>query len=101
MAKEFSRAFYSSGAWQHCRNTYGAAHSWLCEDCLRRGIYTPGVEVHHVEELTPFNIDRPEVTLNWDNLVLLCRECHKARHDTRMRGRRYQIGPNGEIIVDR
>lgn len=67
---------------------------------MKRGIYKPGVEVHHIEELTPWNIHRPEVTLNMDNLVLLCRECHKARHDTRMRDRRYAIGPRGEVIVN-
>lgn len=67
---------------------------------MKRGIYKPGIEVHHIEELTPLNIHRPEVALNMDNLVLLCRECHKARHDTRMRGRRYDIGPDGEVIVN-
>ena len=67
---------------------------------MKRGIYKPGVEVHHIEELTPLNIHRPEVALNMDNLVLLCRECHKARHDARMRDRRYVIGPDGEVIVN-
>ena len=65
---------------------------------MKRGIYKPGVEVHHIEELTPLNIHRP--ALNMDNLVLLCRECHKARHDERMRERRYVIGPDGEVIVN-
>ena len=67
---------------------------------MKRGIYKPGIEVHHIEELTPLNIHRPEVALNMDNLVLLCRECHKARHDARMRDRRYVIGPDGEVIVN-
>lgn len=67
---------------------------------MKRGIYKPGVEVHHIEELTPLNIHRPEVALNVDNLVLLCRECHKARHDTRTRDRRYVIGDGGEVIVN-
>ena len=98
MAREFARAFYSSKRWQDCRNTYGAMKGWLCEDCMRRGIYTPGVEVHHTEELTPANINRPEVTLSFANLVLLCRECHKARHKGQG-GRRYLIGDDGEIIV--
>lgn len=100
MAREFSKGFYSSKTWQDCRNRYGAMRGWLCEDCLKRGLYRPGKEVHHVEELTPMNINRPEVTLNFDNLVLLCKECHKARHDTRMKDRRYVIGPDGEIICD-
>lgn len=72
----------------------------MCEDCLKRGIYTPGVEVHHIEELTLLNIHRPEVTLNPENLVLLCRDCHKARHKTNTKDRRYTIGPNGEVICD-
>lgn len=66
---------------------------------MKRGVYTPGREVHHVEELTPMNIHRPEITLNEDNLVLLCRECHKVRHDARQEGRRYTIGTGGEIII--
>jgi len=100
MAKDFSRQFYSSKAWQSCRNEYASRHGWLCEDCLKRGIYKPGKEVHHVEELTPLNINRPEVTLSFDNLVLLCKECHKARHDKRNNGRRYLIGDDGEIIIE-
>ena len=99
MSKPYARQFYSSKAWQTCRNIYGARRGWLCEDCLQRGRYTPGAEVHHVEELTPYNIHRPEVTLNADNLVLLCRECHRARHKIQNKKKRYQIGINGEIII--
>lgn len=100
MAKEFSRGFYSSAAWQSCRNEYMKRAHYLCEDCLKRGIYRPAKEVHHIEELTPMNIHRPEVSLNFDYLVALCKECHKARHDTRMKDRRYIIGPDGEVICD-
>ena len=81
MAKEFARSFYSSKAWQDCRNEYAKRRHHLCEDCLRRGIYKPGVIVHHVEELTPFNITNPEIALGFDNLELLCRECHLRKHD--------------------
>ena len=99
MAREFARSFYSSRAWQDCRNEYMKRAHHLCEDCLRKGIYTPAREVHHIEELTPENIHRPEVTLNFDNLVALCRECHKARHNECNKGRRYLFGNNGEIII--
>ena len=99
MAREFARNFYSSSAWQDCRNEYMKCAGYLCEDCLRKGIYTPAREVHHIEELTPENIHRPEVTLNFDNLVALCRECHKARHNNKHKGRRYLFGENGEIII--
>ena len=100
MAKDFARQFYSSKAWQDCRDGYAAYRGHLCENCLKRGIYKPGVIVHHVEELTPFNIENPEVALNWNNFRLVCRECHSKEHDMRLKGRRYTFGPGGEVIVD-
>ena len=66
---------------------------------MRRGIYKPAKEVHHIEELTPENIHRPEVSLSFNNLVALCKECHKARHKEHSKGRRYEFGSNGEIII--
>ena len=54
MAREFSRAFYKSSAWQSCRASYIRSKGGLCEDCLQRGLITPGAEVHHIVELTPY-----------------------------------------------
>lgn len=100
MAQEFAKQFYSSKAWQDCRNEYAKRVHYLCENCLKRGLYKPGVIVHHVEELTPANIENPEVSLNWNNLRLVCRDCHAEEHDKRKKDRRYTIGENGEVIVD-
>lgn len=80
MAKPFARKFYSSKAWQDCRNEYARRRHYLCEECLRKGIYKPGEIVHHKIELDPINIERPEIALNFDNLELLCRDCHRERH---------------------
>ena len=99
MAKEYARQFYSGKAWQSCRNEYIKRAHYLCEDCLKRGIYKPAKEVHHIEELTPENIHRPEIALSFDNLVALCKECHKTRHNEREKDRRYMFGPEGEIIL--
>jgi 5-methylcytosine-specific restriction endonuclease McrA len=99
MAREFARAFYSSKTWQDCRDAYAKSVHYLCEDCLKRGIYKPGVIVHHVEELTPMNIENPEISLGFNNLRFVCRECHAREHDHRTKGRRYLIGENGEIIL--
>lgn len=82
MAKPFARKFYSSKAWQDCRNEYAKRAHHLCENCLRKGIYKPGTIVHHKIELDPVNIERPEVALNFDNLELLCRDCHAEIHNT-------------------
>lgn len=66
---------------------------------MRRGIYKPGEIVHHVIEIDPVTIEKPEVALNFDNLELLCRECHAEAHNERSKGRRYLFGDNGEIII--
>lgn len=99
MAKAFSEKFYKSSVWRECRNAYAAYRGHLCEACLRRGILTYGDTVHHKIELTPDNINDPEVSLNFNNLELLCRLCHAEAHDRRKKSRRYTIGPDGEIII--
>ena len=99
MAKEFSKGFYTSRAWQKCRENYGAYRGWLCESCLRRGVLAFGEIVHHKIELTPENINDPSITLGFDNLELLCRQCHAEAHGSRAKTRRFTIGPNGEIII--
>ena len=112
MAKEFARKFYSSKAWQQCREEYAKRRRYLCEDCLRRGIYKPGEIVHHKIEIDPVTIEIPEIALNHDNLELLCRDCHARRHELsggrwtevnrRKRAKRdasmrYKIHPDGTV----
>ena len=97
MAREFAKSFYSSKAWQDCRDGYKAYRNHLCENCLARGLYVPGEIVHHIVELTPDNITDPSVSLNWDNLRLVCRDCHAEEH--RRDCRRYFFGKNGEVIL--
>jgi len=75
MAREFAKAFYQSKAWQECRAAYIKSVFGLCERCGQ-----PGDEVHHKIRLTPQNIDDPNITLNWDNLELLCASCHSKEH---------------------
>lgn len=85
MAREFAKAFYSSKAWQDCRNAYIKSVHYLCEDCLAKGVYSPAKYVHHVEELTPVNIHCPEIATGFDNLRAVCRACHDEAHDNRGR----------------
>lgn len=99
MAKPFADKFYKTSAWRECRNSYAASRGHLCERCLSRGVLSMGEIVHHKIELTPENIDDPEITLSWNNLELLCRFCHAEVHDQRKNCRRFTIGPNGEINI--
>ena len=113
MAKAFAKKFYSSKAWQACRNEYAKRKGFLCENCLRHGIYRPGVIVHHMIEITPDNIEHPEIVLNFDNLELLCRDCHAEVHEqsggrwaevnAKKRARRaaesrYKVDENGKVF---
>lgn len=98
MAKSFAKQFYSSKAWQTCRNEYAKQKHYLCEDCLSRGIYRTGEIVHHKIEIDPTTIHRPEITLNFDNLQLLCRECHAKQHEAKNKLDRTN---SGRFIVDK
>ena len=82
MARAFAKQFYSSKAWQSCRNEYIKQQHYLCENCMRQGIYRPGEIVHHKIEIDPITIEQPEIALNFDNLELLCRQCHDRVHKT-------------------
>lgn len=80
MHNQFASAFYRSSRWNRCRTAYRESRGGLCERCLARGLIVPGVDVHHRIRLTPENLDNPDITLNWDNLELLCEECHQQEH---------------------
>lgn len=99
MAREFAKQFYSSKAWQDCRNQYAARRGHLCENCLRKGIYRPGDIVHHKIGIDPVTVNNPEVSLNPDNLELLCRDCHAERHKSYSKGRRFTIAEDGRVYA--
>ena len=95
--KPFAERFYKSTAWQNTRNAYWSSKQGLCEICLSRGKYKPCEIVHHKIELTPNNIDDPNITLDWNNLQCVCRECHAEVHGKRQR--RYTIDEFGRVIA--
>jgi 5-methylcytosine-specific restriction endonuclease McrA len=95
--KDFAASFYKSKAWQACRAAYLSKVGGLCEDCLAKGIYTPAEIVHHTVELTPENINRPEISLNPELLRAVCRECHAAAHGARIR--RYKLDELGRVTA--
>lgn len=69
----------------------------LCECCLKAGIIKAGVIVHHKVHLTPDNIDNPEVALNPDNLMLVCRDCHAKLHG---KTKRYKVDAMGRVKTE-
>lgn len=98
MAKDYAKAFYTSKVWEKTRRGFVKYKGGLCERCLAKGIYNPGVIVHHKIHITPENIGDPSVTLNFDNLELVCRECHADVHSSK-EGKRFIIDENGRVII--
>ena len=99
MAREFATGFYKSQAWKNCREEYAKKMRYLCEECLEHGRYKTGEIVHHKIPLTPENISDPTITLSFDNLRLLCRDCHAAEHDQKKKARRYLVDEYGRVTV--
>lgn len=73
--KPFAEKFYKSMAWRNCRDAYFISQHGICERCGDAGKI-----VHHTVELTPENINDPEITLNWELLELVCESCHNKQH---------------------
>ena len=95
--RDFAKTFYKSQAWKNCRDRYARQVGGLCERCLENGMIVSGEIVHHKIHLNPANISDESVTLNPDNLVSLCRECHKARHGAREH--RYKVDELGRVEI--
>ena len=68
--------FYNSAAWRALRNQKFIAAHGLCERCGEKGIIKKGKEVHHKSPIEK----RPDLSLDIDNLELLCTSCHNGTH---------------------
>jgi len=71
MAQDWARSFYNSKLWRDCRKQILRRDLYTCAHC-----YSRAEEVHHIIELTPENINDVSITLNPDNLISLCHDCH-------------------------
>lgn len=72
---------YSNARWQGARHAAIVRDNGLCQECMKRGIFKPGTEVHHRVELTDANKGDWDIAYNIDNLVTLCMECHSGIHN--------------------
>lgn len=97
--KPYAEKFYNSPEWKRTREAYAKSVGRLCEMCKKKGVIRAGEIVHHKVHITPDNINNPEITLAWNNLMCVCRDCHAAIHAGRDK-LPYRIGTNGEIIIE-
>ena len=95
--KSWAESFYKSGQWQRCREYIIKRDRYLCQECLAKGLTVPAEEVHHIIPIEPENIIDPSITLNEENLISLCRECHRKRHG---KEKRYTVDEYGRVTVN-
>lgn len=107
MARDFAVNFYCSKAWRHTQREYmqasetsrGFCPPGMCERCWAAGRgAVPAEIVHHVTWLTPDNVGDPDVTLGWDNLMRVCRDCHAAIHAGDGREPRVAFDARGRVM---
>jgi 5-methylcytosine-specific restriction endonuclease McrA len=92
--KEYAKHFYKSKAWQRTRYAYIVSRQGQCERCGAGGKI-----VHHKIYIDPTNIYNEAITLNHDNLELLCQDCHNKEHmgnEATTKGTRFD--DNGQLI---
>lgn len=99
MAQPWAKSFYNSHQWAQVRDYIMMRDRYTCKRCGR-----PAQEVHHKEHLSLDNIGDPNITLNPDNLVALCRDCHFRQHEEDA-GRTacepgFRFDENGQLIRD-
>ena len=95
--KDFAKSFYLSTAWISARRAYRKQAGGLCEVCAAKGLIVPGQIVHHKIHLTPNNINDPNISLNFQNLQLVCRQCHAEIHGKKKK--RFVVDDYGRVIV--
>ena len=100
MAKEFARKFYNSTRWRKCAKAFAQSKLYVCEMCHNQTSKKINGDqryiVHHKVPLTPNNIYEPYITCGWDNLMLLCIECHNKIHGKERR--QMLFDDNGNLI---
>lgn len=82
---------YKSPVWLASRELKIMLVNGLCERCRQVGI-----EVHHKERLNIENVNDPSISLNQDNLELLCNGCHNKEHKRFSKVRKFD--ENGNML---
>lgn len=103
------RYFYNSKLWKDVRKSIWIKQNLLCAIC-GRPVYVDGISeylpkdrrrtgiVHHKIWLDNNNIEDDDITINEDNLIGVCKECHENIHHSNMSCRKdLQFDEDGNI----
>lgn len=103
MAQTFSKKFYNSKEWCIFREQEVLRRTdekgVRCEKCNEYITESRHIQLHHITELTPQNIDNVMITLNPENIMLLCQRCHNMIHGRYCKGAIRKVKPKKVNIV--
>ncbi len=100
MARDFAKSFYNSKKWRRARNLKISLNHGICERC-GKAFASKHLIVHHKIYLNETNIHDSNISLNQDNLELLCIDCHNKEHMTAEQERIIQFNDDGNICYVR
>ena len=102
--------FYKTTRWKNTRKIYALSKHCICERC-GKPVYVDGITdyidkehrikgiVHHRIHLNESNYTDENIAYGFDNLELLCLECHNKEHfDKGILRDGYEFDDDGNII---
>ncbi len=74
-------AVYNTSIWKELRIEYLKEHP-TCERCLKNDKITLAIDVHHIIPISAGKTkkDKQIIGFDWNNLMALCKDCHKEIH---------------------
>jgi RNA polymerase subunit RPABC4/transcription elongation factor Spt4 len=80
MSTGILKAFYNSDKWQNFRLVLIAERGPACQKCGKIIGNPSDCTAHHKTELTPENVGDVMISLNPENILIVCRTCHDLIH---------------------
>ena len=78
--RESRNKIYQSVFWKKIRQAK-LLQQPLCELCLKKGVITPAVDVHHdISFINNSGMIDFSLAYDFSNLISLCKECHSKIH---------------------
>lgn len=87
------KTFLASDLWNKFRLNLIAERGNKCQKCGVAVVPSFKLHGHHIIELTPENVRDYSISLNPDNVLLICRDCHDKEHG------RFGYAPIKEVYI--
>ena len=108
--RSIDSSFYKTKRWKQTRKMYALSKFCICERC-GNPVYCDGITeyidkehrikgiVHHKEYLNESNYTNENIAYGFDNLELLCIDCHNQEHfDKGILRDEYTFDDDGNLI---